>query len=166
MDIVSPKTGFSVQMKVKQIHSRVFARFVMSVLLCAWTNVFAQPCLMPMESVADAPAIDHGHMSHELHATDSGSENLCGHCASADEGASRLCAAGLNASCGESVESGPDNRKGESNFKVSINPVAMHTNSGTGSLSRSDPPAAPVSTTLLKYDSAPSPSIQFCVFLK
>ena len=154
-------------MIVKQRHSRFFARFVMGLLLCAWTNVFAQPCLMPVDSAVDGlPDVEHGHMLHEMHAAGSQSADACGHCASADEGTSRLCAAGLNASCGESVDTGPDRRKAESKFKFSVQPVSMHTHPGASTCPQSGPGAAPIDPALLKYDSGPPLSVRFCVYLK
>ena len=154
-------------MTTKQAHSTALARFVMSVLLCAWTNVFAQPCQMPMEAGDNAPpAIEHGQMSHEMHDAGNDPAEACDHCGAVDESASRLCAAGINASCGESPETGPDNRKSESKFKISVHLLALHAHPGAGSRLQPDGPAVPIDPALLKYDPAPPLSVQFCVYLK
>lgn len=139
----------------------------MSLMLCAWTNLFAQPCLMPMEADDNAPpATEHGHMSHEMQEAGNDAAEPCDHCGAVDESASRLCAAGINASCGDSPETGPDSRKTDSKFKDSQHPVAVRTYPGAASLWRSDPPAPPVNPGLLKFDPAPPLSVQFCVYLK
>lgn len=154
-------------MTTKQTHSTAFARFVMSILLIAWTNAFAQPCLMSVEAGNDAPhATEHEHMSHEMHSAGNESTERCSHCVSVGESTSRLCAAGINASCGDPSEAGPDTRKAESKTKLSTQSVAVHAYPGAGSLSHSDPPPAPIDPALLKFESAAPLSVQFCVYLK
>ena len=145
--------------------SASWRRFILSLLVLAWVNASAGPCLMVMDAPAAEPmaGMHDGHAGHHAAAD---SVDDCDHCPPDGAQAAPPCDAGYYADCGALPDAGADTRKTEFKFKSLLQPGAPPPYPQQGY----DPGRhllLPVSDPgLLRRNTGPSLSIRYCVFLK
>lgn len=145
-----------------------WGRFVLSMLVLAWLNIAAQPCLMAMETVPDAPlAAEHaapaGHAGHLADATES---TDCGHCPPGAERHAALCGTGSTADCEVFPGYNVDGRQ----FKLQLKDVSLQLTlpivENTLEFATPEMSLPLHDNKRLKFAGDPPLNIRHCVFLK
>lgn len=143
-------------------------RFVVGMLLLAWLNIAAQPCLMAMELPPDAsPASEQSvHSEHGEHASHTADSPDCGHCPPVADDRAVQCAAGSAADCEIFPGYNVDGRQFEKQAKDVSSQLALISSTITLDRSMEVTPLKPNDVERLKYNGDPPLNIRHCVFLK
>ena len=150
---------------INRLQTSSWGRFALSMLVLAWLNIAAQPCLMAMETVPDAPlAAEHaapaGHLADETESTD------CGHCPPGDEHHAAPCGTGSAADCGIFPGYNVDGRQ----FKLKLKDVPMQLTlpivENTLEFATPEMSLPLHDNKRLKFAGDPPLNIRHCVFLK
>ena len=148
-----------------RLQTGAWGRFVLSLLVLAWLNITAQPCLMAMETAPEtSQASDHalhsGHAGHIADATD------CDHCPPGMDHQKVLCETGSAADC--EIFSGyeADGRQFKPQLKDVSPPLALSTIESTLDFSAPVRLFQPHDNKRLKFAGDPPLNIRYCVFLK
>ena len=89
-----------------------WGRFVLSLFVVSWLSVSLQPCLMAMESVADAPmAMESGHSAHTAVEDSLDADADCGHCPPAACEVAMSCDVEMSSECQPDVRCSLDSRR-------------------------------------------------------
>lgn len=143
-------------------------RFALGVLLCAWLNLAAQPCLMAMEPAADSStAAEHSvHSQHNQHSPPAGGAADCGHCPPVASEQAMACEVGAASDCELLPGYNLDGRQFKQLAKDIAPQVAACTLASTRGDVANNNPFLPHDAARLKFDGDPPLNIRHCVFLK
>jgi hypothetical protein len=143
-------------------------RFVLGMLLFAWLNVAAQPCLMAMEMAPDASlASEHTvHSGHTEHASDADDSLDCGHCPQGAISQEVLCETGSASDCEVFPGYNVDGRHFQAKLKDVSPPFTLCILDSAHDFSNRIPLLLPHDDKRLKFTDAPPLNIRHCVFLK
>ncbi len=150
------------------LQTGTWGRFVLSLLVLAWLNIAAQPCLMAMEmapetSMAAANAAHSGHAEHIMDATASAD---CDQCPPSVDPQEVLCATGSASDCEILPTCNVDGRQFKLQLKDVSAPVALSTIENTLEFSIPVTQFPPRDNKRLKFAGDPPLNIRHCVFLK
>ena len=102
-------------------HGHTWGRFVLSLFVVSWLSVSLQPCLMAMESEADAAmTMESGHSAHASHSADAASPDAdedCGHCPPAACEVAMSCDVEMSSECQPDVQCSLDGRRAKLTLK-------------------------------------------------
>jgi hypothetical protein len=148
-----------------RLQTGAWGRFVLSLLVLAWLNIAAQPCLMAMETAPEtSQASDHalhsGHAGHIADATD------CNHCPPGMDHQKVLCETGSAADCEIFAGYNADGRQFKPQLKDVSPPLALSTIESTLDFSAPVRLLPPHENKRLKFAGDPPLNIRHCVFLK
>jgi hypothetical protein len=148
-----------------RLQTGTWGRFVLSLLVLAWLNIAAQPCLMAMETAPEtSQASDHalhsGHAGHIADATD------CNHCPPGMDHQKVLCETGSAADCEIFAGYNADGRQFKPQLKDLSLPLALSTIESTLDFSAPVRLFLPHDNKRLKFAGDPPLNIRHCVFLK
>ncbi len=143
-------------------------RFALGVLLLAWVNIAAQPCLMAMElapdsSFASEHTVHSEHSEHSAHASDAPD---CGHCPTLSGDQAVPCETGSASECEIFPGYNVDGRQFKQLAKDVSPHLALFTLGGTLNNSTDVTPFLPHDVKRLKFNGDPPLNIRHCVFLK
>lgn len=143
-------------------------RLVVGMLLLAWLNVAAQPCLMAMElapdkSVASEHAAHSEHGDHSSHASDSMD---CGHCPPLAHDHTVSCETGSASNCEIFPGYNFDGRQFKQQAKDVVPQLALFLPVSTVDYSMAAASLMTQDTRRLKFTGDPPLNIRHCVFLK
>jgi hypothetical protein len=145
-----------------RLQTSTWGRFVLSLLVLAWLNIAAQPCLMAMETAPEtSQASEHAlHSGHIADATD------CNHCPQGMDHQKVLCETGSASDC--EIFSGyeVDGRQFKPQLKDVSAPLALSTIESTLDFSAPVRLFPPHDNKRLKFAGDPPLNIRHCVFLK
>ena len=153
---------------INRLETSAWGRFVLSLLVFAWLNIAAQPCLMAMElapetSQASADAVHSGHAEHIADATAS---TDCDHCPPGADHQRVLCETGSASDCEIFAGYNADERQFKPQLKDLSPPLALSTIESTLSFSAPVRLFPPHDNKRLKFAGDPPLNIRHCVFLK
>lgn len=144
------------------------AHFVVGMLLLAWLNIAAQPCLMAMELAANTSVAPEQtfHSKHHEHAPHLPESPDCGHCPPVANNQSVPCETGAASDCEMFPGYNVDGRHFDKPVKdVSQQPVLLTLASmvhGATTVTL----LLPHDIKRLKFSGDPPLNVRFCVFLK
>jgi hypothetical protein len=150
---------------INRLETSAWGRFSLGLLVLAWLNIAAQPCLMAMEaapetSQASAHAVHSGHAEHIADATD------CDHCPPGADHQKVLCETGSAADCEIFAGYNADGRQFKPQLKDVSPPLALSTIESTLAFSAPVRLIPPHDGKRLKFAGDPPLNIRHCVFLK
>lgn len=153
---------------IYRLETSIWGRCALGLLVFAWLNVAAQPCLMAMEtapatSQASEPAAHSGHAGHMADAT---AASDCGHCPPGVDHQKALCETGSASDCEIFPGYNVDGRQFKPQLKDVSPPLAMSTIERTLDYSAPVRLFPPDDNRRLKYAGDPPLNIRHCVFLK
>jgi hypothetical protein len=145
-----------------RLQTGAWGRFVLSLLVLAWLNIAAQPCLMAMEMAPETLQItDHAvHSGHIADASD------CDHCPPGADHQKVLCETGSAADCEIFAGYNADGRQFKPQLKDVSPPLALSTIESTLAFSTPVRLFLPHDNKRLKFAGDPPLNIRHCVFLK
>ena len=141
---------------------------MLGMLLFAWFNIAAQPCLMAMESAPDTSlASEHTvHSEHTEHNSHSDDLLDCGHCPPVTGGQKVLCETGSASDCEVFPGYNMDGRHFQAKLKDVSPPLSSCTLDSANDFSIPASVLLPLDNKQLKFTGAPPLNIRHCVFLK
>lgn len=142
-------------------------RIVVGMLLLAWLNIAAQPCLMAMEMAPDAsPASELTvHSEHSEHVSHGADAPDCGHCPPVAYDHALQCASGAASDCEIFPGYNVDGRHFDKQAKDVSPQPAIIALAGTVDHSRAVA-SLPHDVKRLKFAGDPPLNLRHCVFLK
>lgn len=145
-----------------------WGRSVLSLLVLAWLNVAAQPCLMAMEMAPEtSQTTDHAvHSEHAEHLADATAATDCDHCPPGVDHQKVLCETGSASNCEIFAGYETDGRQFKPPLKDLSPPLALSTIESTLDFSAPVRLFAPHDNKRLKFAGDPPLNIRHCVFLK
>ncbi len=143
-------------------------RVIVRVLMLAWLNVAAQPCLMAMETAPDAsPASEHSvHFEQSEHLSHASGMPNCGHCPPLGGEQAIPCETGSASDCELFPGYNLDGRQYEQQAKSVSSPAAPLLLIDTVDCSAAVTRFLPHDVKQLKFNGDPPLNIRHCVFLK
>ncbi len=151
-----------------RLQTGAWGRFVLSMLVLAWLNIAAQPCLMAMEMVPETSmaAVNAAHSGHAEHMADAIASADCDHCPPSVDHQEVLCATGSASDCEILPTCNVDGRQFKLQLKDVSAPVALSTLQSTQAYSVPVTLFPPRDNKRLKFAGGPPLNIRHCVFLK
>ncbi len=146
----------------------VAGRFVLGLLLVAWLNIAAQPCLMAMEFAPDS-SLSSEHTVHSGHSEHSPSDSAapdCGHCPPLGSEQAFPCETGSASDCELFPGYNLDGRQFEQHAKSVSSQTVPLLLVGTLDCSATITRLLPHDIKRLKFTGDPPLNIRHCVFLK
>ena len=143
-------------------------RFVLSILILAWLNVAAQPCLMAMEMAPQKSSISEHtvHSEHSEHMSDAAAANDCDHCPSLLDAQAAPCETGSASDCELFPGYNVDGRYFKLQPKDNSPPLTLLSIASTHDLLRPVTRVSPHRDKRTRFAGDPPLNIQYCVFLK
>jgi hypothetical protein len=143
-------------------------RFVVGMLLLAWLNIAAQPCLMAMEMAPDASHASEQttHSGHGEHASRASDMPGCGHCPPVASDQAAQCETGSAANCELLPGYNVDGRHFDKQAKDVPPQLVLAALSITVDSTATVTPLLPHDIKRLKFTGDPPLNIRHCVFLK
>ncbi len=153
---------------INRLETSAWGRCVLGLLVLAWLNIAAQPCLMAMERAPETSlASDHAlHSGHAEHIADATAATDCDHCPPGVDHQKVLCEAGSAADCEIFGGYEVDGRQFKPQPKDLSPPLALSTIESTLDFSAPARLFPPHDNQRLKFAGDPPLNIRHCVFLK
>jgi len=153
---------------INRLETSAWGRYALSLLVLAWLNIAAQPCLMAMEMAPETSlASDHAlHSGHAEHIADATAATDCDHCPPGVDHQKALCEAGSAADCQIFGGYEVDGRQFKPQPKDLSPPPALSTIESTLDFSAPARLFPPHDNKRLKFTGDPPLNIRHCVFLK
>ena len=153
---------------IYRLETSVWGRCALGLLVFAWLNIAAQPCLMAMEMAPETSlASDHTlHSGHAVHIADATAATHCDHCPTGVDHQKVLWETGSAADCEIFAGYEVDGRQFKPPLKDLSPPLALSTIESTLDFSAPVRLFAPHDNKRLKFAGDPPLNIRHCVFLK
>ena len=148
-----------------RLQTGAWGRFFLSLLVLAWLNIAAQPCLMAMEMAPETSQIT-DHAVHSGHAGQIADAIDCDHCPPGMDHQKVLCETGSAADCEIFAGYNADGRQFKPQLKDVSPPLALSTIESTLAFSAPVRLFPPHDNKRLKFAGDPPLNIRHCVFLK